>query len=49
MPKELKRKVLNEGKKGSTLAFLAEGYSERQVTFVLKISKMEVHKNKVKQ
>ena len=49
MPKELKRKVLSEEKKGSVLALLAEGYSERQVASILKISKTAVHKNKVKQ
>ncbi|KAK1800853.1 hypothetical protein P4O66_006037, partial [Electrophorus voltai] len=30
MPKELKRKALNEEKKGSIVALLAEGYSEHQ-------------------
>ena len=49
MPKELKRKVLSEEKKGSILALLAEGYSERHVASILKISKTAVHKNKVKQ
>ena len=49
MPKELKRNVLSEEKKGSILDLLAEGYSERQVASILKISKTAVHKNKVKQ
>lgn len=30
MPKDLKRKVLSKKKKGSILALVAEGYSERQ-------------------
>lgn len=46
MPKELKRKVLNEEKKVSILALLAEGYSERRVASILKISKTAVHKNR---
>ena len=45
MPKELKRKVLSEEKKGSILVLLAEGY----IASILKISKTAVHKNKVKQ
>uniref|UniRef100_A0AAY5L5H5 Tc1-like transposase DDE domain-containing protein n=1 Tax=Esox lucius TaxID=8010 RepID=A0AAY5L5H5_ESOLU len=49
MTKELKRKALSEEKKGSILALLAEGCSERQVASILKISKTAVHKNKVKQ
>ena len=49
MPKEMKRKVLSEKKKGAILALLAEGYSERQIASILKISKTAVHKNKVKQ
>ncbi|XP_073439992.1 uncharacterized protein [Dendrobates tinctorius] len=49
MPKELKREVLSEEKKSSILALLAEGYSERHVAFLLKISKTAVHYNKVKQ
>ena len=49
MPKELKRKVLSEEKKASILALLAEGYSERKVASILKISKTAVHNNKVKQ
>ncbi|XP_053577469.1 uncharacterized protein LOC128666737 isoform X4 [Bombina bombina] len=44
---ELKRKVLSEKKKGSILALLAEGYSERQVASILKISKTAVYKKKV--
>ena len=49
IPKELKRKVLSEEKKGSILALLAEGYSEHQVASVPKFSKMMVHNNMVKQ
>uniref|UniRef100_A0AAY5KAR6 Transposase Tc1-like domain-containing protein n=1 Tax=Esox lucius TaxID=8010 RepID=A0AAY5KAR6_ESOLU len=49
MAEELKRKALSEEKKGSILALLAEGFSERQVASILKISKTAVHKNKVKQ
>ena len=49
MPKEFKRKVLSEEKKGSILVLLAEGYSERQVASILKMSKTAVHKNKVEQ
>ncbi|XP_073405552.1 microtubule-associated serine/threonine-protein kinase 3-like isoform X2 [Dendrobates tinctorius] len=49
MPKELKRKVLSEEKKGSIVALLAKGYSERHVASILKISKTAVHYNKVKQ
>ena len=49
MPKEFKRKVLSEEKKGSILDVLAEGYSERQVASILKMSKTAVHKNKVEQ
>ncbi|KAJ8389099.1 hypothetical protein AAFF_G00123050 [Aldrovandia affinis] len=49
MPKELKRKVLSEEKKGSILALLEEGYSERKVASILQISKVAVHKNKAKQ
>lgn len=49
MPKELKRKVLREEKKGSSLALLAEGYSKRQVVSILKTFKTAVHKSKVKQ
>ena len=49
MPKEFKRKVLSKEKMGSTLVLLAEGYSERQVASILKISKTAVHKNTVKQ
>lgn len=48
MPKKLERKVLSGEKKGSILALLAEGYSERQVASILKISKTAVHNNKVK-
>lgn len=48
MPKELKRNVLSEQMKGSILAVLIEGYSERQVASILKISKTAVHKHKVK-
>lgn len=47
IPKELKRKVLSEENKGSILAFLAEGCSERQVASFLKVSKTVVHKNKI--
>ena len=43
MLKELKRKVLSEEKKGSILTLLAEGYSERHVASILKISKTAVH------
>ena len=49
MPKQLKRQALSDEKKGSILALLAEGYSERQVASILKISKTAVHKNEVKQ
>ena len=49
MPKELKRKVLSEEKKGSILALLAEGYSEHHVASIIKISKTAVHKDMVKQ
>lgn len=48
MPNEFKRKNLSEEKKGEILALLAEGFSERQVASILKISKTAVHKNKVK-
>ena len=46
--KELKRRRVEE-MKGSILALLAEGYSERQVASMLTMSKMAVQKNKVKQ
>ena len=46
MPKELKRKVLSEEKKGSILALLAEGYSERHDASIHKISKTAVHKSR---
>lgn len=49
MPVEFKIKVLSLKKKGSILALLAEGHSERQVASILNISKTAVQKNKVKQ
>lgn len=49
MPKMFKRNILSEEKKGSVLALLAERYSEHQVAFILKISKMLAHKDKLRQ
>ena len=49
MPKRLKIIFFSEEEKGSILALLVEGYSERRVASILKISKTAVHKNKVKQ
>lgn len=46
--KRVAAKVLSEEKKVSSLALVAERYSEHQVSSILKISKTLVHKNKVK-
>ncbi len=49
MPKKLKIIVFSEEKKGSVLGLLEEGYSERQTTSKLTISKMAVQRSSYRQ